>query len=475
MRPLFLIALLALIVFFQINGEKIPHDDGAFGDGVFYRSVGQTFLENIEAQGYNLVQLTRILPFALLNLSFSAFHIVKDVDGMRNGMIIWQLVYLAISIYWYFRICKKIRAKPPLFTLGFILLFFNFHWTKDLWYHPFSPDGAAFALGMGQANYFLRYEKFKLGMVSVLGIFVSPLLVFSGLLMLFLPGDKLISYQGTRPKSGFPLIFALGLPLLFAGLGWGLWGWGQETILEQLARILAILSLAPLSIWIAQHNSIDIKQSLTLLKKKTKPDRLNKALMVLAGTLLILVLLSGQNETLGLRQLLSDMGSGTLRLPLDFLLGFIVQWGLALLFTGLYLNRFSEELGKLGWAAVISIWMGMALLPFFSSATLAAWIPLWIIILLKGLKRYRWNNKDLALIGAYGLILSLAWLPLNSAELAAWLAQPEFDSSWAIQKFAIHSKTYRALLPTLIILLLVTLLSSLIYLRKKRYQRVMSM
>ncbi|NVK53909.1 MAG: hypothetical protein HWD85_13320 [Flavobacteriaceae bacterium] len=431
-------------------------------------------MESIEVQGYNLVQLTRILPFALLNLSFSALHIVKDNDGMRNGMILWQLVYLAISVYWYFRICKKIRAKTPLMTLGFILLFFNFTWLKEFWYHPFSPDGAAFALGMGQANYFLRYEKFKLGMVSILGAFVSPLLVISGMLMLFLPGDKLVPYVGERPKSAFPLLFAVGLPILLAIAGWGLWGWGSRDIWAQVAHVISLLALAPLSIWIAQRNTIDWEQSLTMLKKRTKPNRLNKGIMVLMGILLVLILLSGQNESLGIIQMLQDIGRGSFRFPLDFLLGLVLQWGLVLLFTGMYLHRFTEQLGRQGWAAVATIWVGMAIIPFFTASTLAAWIPLWVIILLKGLKRYRWHTKDLILIGCYGLLLSLAWLQVNSPELIEWLTQPARTTNLQIQKWAVHLPEYRSFWAYLIGTVLLLGVTGLLYLRKGRYQRMMT-
>lgn len=476
MRQLFLIALLALIVFFQINGEKIPVNDGAFGDGVFYREVGQTFLESIEEQGYNLVQLTRILPFAILNLSFSTFHIVKDFDGMRNGMIIWQVVFLALSVYWYFRICSKLRLKVPVMTLGFILLFFNFTWLKEFWYHPFSPDGAAFALGMGQANYYLRYEKFKLGLVSILGVFVSPLLLISGMLMLFLPGDRLVLYPDTRPKSAVPLVIALIIPLILAALGWGLWGWRTAPWHTQITYAFALLALIPLSIAVAVQNPIDWEASQTMLKKRTKVQKLNKGIMGLAGILMILILLSGNNDPLGIGILVRQMGEGIFRFPLDFILGFGLQWGLGILLTALYLNRFAEELGKQGWAPVITILLGMVLLPFFSPLTLAAWVPLWIVILLKGIKRYRWGNKDLIIQGTIALLLSFFWLKINSPQLAVWLANSGLtdSTSFEIQKLAIHWEAFRSWSSYLICLFAFGVISYFLQLRRKRYQRVLA-
>lgn len=467
-----MIGFVALLVFFQISGEKIPSNEGAYGDGVFYRSVGQTFLENIEQQGYNLVQLTRMLPFALLNLSFSAFHVVKDYEGMRNGMIIWQVVFLALSMYWYFRICKKIRAKTPVMTLGFIFLFFNFTWLKEFWYHPFSPDGLAFALGMGQTNYFLRYEKFKVGMLSVLGAFVSPLLIISGLLMLFLPGDKLLFYPGTRPKSAFPLLLGIFLPLIFATLGWGIWNWGSFSIPVQIGHGLSLVALIPICIWIARRNPIDWEGSFAILKKRVRNDKLSKGMMALAGLVLVLVLLSGNNDELGVFQLLKDWGVATFRFPLDFYQGLVVQWGIGMVLTVLYLRRFVEELGKQGWAAVYILWFFLAIMPFFSALSLASWIPLWMVILVKALKRYHWGQKDMILMGVFALILSLFWLPINSPDLEAWLSGTS-EGSFIVQKWAVHSESGRNFWSFLLTVIMSLLVGGVIYFRKSRYRRVM--
>lgn len=49
LRNLFLISFLAILVFFQINGEKVPVNEGAIDNGIFYRTVGQTFIESMDA------------------------------------------------------------------------------------------------------------------------------------------------------------------------------------------------------------------------------------------------------------------------------------------------------------------------------------------------------------------------------------------------------------------------------------------
>ncbi|SDC83374.1 hypothetical protein SAMN04488104_100740 [Algoriphagus faecimaris] len=476
MRPLLLISILALIVFFQINGEKIPANEGAYGDGVFYREVGRNFLDDMEESGYNLVQLTRILPFGLLNLSFSAFHIVKDNQGLQNGMIIWQVIYLGIALYWYFRISKKLRLKPAIFTLGFILLFANYAWLKSLWYHPFSPDGMAFALGMGQVNYFLRYEKFKLGMVSILGTFVSPLLLISGLLMLFLPGDKLPLHEGERPKSLFPAALALALPVLFALLGWGLGAWWTEDLISQIFHLVALAFIPFLVIYAAKKSSIDWDLAIQQFKKRTKSDRISKGVMALVGILLLLILLSGKNETLGLLSLARESARGMFRFPGDFILSNSLHWGLIGVLTLLYLYRFLQEMGKLGWSVVLIFALGLLFSLFFKATTFAAWIPLWAIILIKGMKRYRWSVKDQMLLGIVALVFSLFWLSINTDELALYLGGEggsDLISEWAVQKWAMHQHGLISFGTYALLALAFGLFTLSFYWRKKRYLRQM--
>lgn len=429
----------------------------------------------MENSGYNLVQLTRILPFALLNLSFSALHIVKDNEGLQHGMIIWQLVFLGISIYWYFRIVKKIRLKPAPATLGFILLFLNYAWLKNVWYHPFTPDMMAFALGMGQANYFLRYEKFKLGMVSILGAFVSPLLLISGLLMLFLPGDKLPLYEGHRPKNILPAIVALILPLFFAILGWTIWSWGSQSWLAQLFHGLALIAIPALIVWAAKKNTVNWSLAIAQLKKRSRSDRLSKGIMALAGILLILIMLSGENESLGVLRFVKELGNGALRFPGDLIIHSILFWGLPALFTLIHLSRFFQEAGKLGWSAVGIMGLGLVFLMFLKPTALAAWIPLWVVIILKAIKRYRWESKDLFLNGALALMISMVWLPINSPALTRYLAgNPEISlHSFAVQRFAIH---YPQLISLGSLAILGTLISGILYVmtwRRKRYLRQM--
>ncbi|UZD23946.1 hypothetical protein [Algoriphagus halophytocola] len=475
MRQIFLISFLAILVFLQINGEKIPVNEGAYGDGVFYRDVGRFFLDDIEESGYNLVQLTRILPFALLNLSFSTFHIVKDNEGLQNGMIIWQVIYLALALYWYFRIAKKLRLKTAISTIGFILMFFNYAWLKSVWYHPFSPDLFAFALGMGQVNYFLRYEKFKLGMVSILGAFVSPLLLLSGLLMLFLPGEKLPEYETERPKSLIPALLSLFVPLFIAGIGWGVWGWGEQTWTAQLSHAIALLAIPFLFVYGAKQNPIRWNLAWSQLKKRTKTDRLSKGIMGLAGIVLILVMLSGKNESLGLIRFLQEMGTGNFRFPLDFILVNTVHWGLPALLTLVFLHRFYQEMGKLGWAVVIILIVGLVFSVFFKITALAPWIPLWLVVLTKSFRRYRWGKKDLLMLSGISLITSLAWLPQNTEELLAFLERNDSSllNSWALQKWALHIPEYTALWAYLLVFLLSAMLGYFFYLRRKRYMRQM--
>ena len=89
----------------------------------------------------------------------------------------------------------------------------NFAVLKDPWYNPFSTDLPTMMLAIGQANYFIKINRQKLFLVSIVAGFVWPTMMITGLLLLFLPSEPLLLYTEERPKSVFPVVvssFLLG-------------------------------------------------------------------------------------------------------------------------------------------------------------------------------------------------------------------------------------------------------------------------
>ena len=147
----------------------MPVNDGAMGDGVFFREVAGSFLDTIEDESYNIVQIQRLLPFAMVNMVFSLFGFDHEYDSLMSGMLIFHFLMLIPGIYWFFSLTKKMRLRSSLTFLGFILLFVNFAILKETWYNPFSTDFTALILGIGQVNYFVKHERQKLFLVSIIG------------------------------------------------------------------------------------------------------------------------------------------------------------------------------------------------------------------------------------------------------------------------------------------------------------------
>jgi hypothetical protein len=101
------------------------------------------------------------------------------------------------------------------------LFFANFAVLKNPWYDPFSTDLPTLVLGIGQANYFIKGNRQKLFLISILAGFVWPTMMLTGLLLIFLPSDQLPIYPKEDPKSFFPVLVSLvlfGILLLFSFL-----------------------------------------------------------------------------------------------------------------------------------------------------------------------------------------------------------------------------------------------------------------
>jgi len=291
---------------------------------------------------------------------------------------------------------------------------------------------------------------------------------------MFLPGDKLPAYAGERPKSAFPVVLSILTMLAVGTAGWFIWSWSANSLLDQLMHGAAILILPVFIIYVAVHNNLDWELGIVQLKKRAKVERLSKGIMGLMGIILILVLLSGNNSGLGVFSFIRESGAGALRFPGDFIISSSLQWGLPFLFTLVYMQRFIQEMGKMGWAVCLIILIAVIVLPFLKPSALAAWIPIWVVILIKALKRYRWENKDLMLDGAIALFISLAWLGINSELLLTYLGtgDSELLSSFAVQKWVLHQPALISYPVWCISALVLGLLGAYFYFRRKRYQRI---
>jgi hypothetical protein len=412
MPRILVIALLLGIVLFQIPGEKVPVNEGTYGHGIFFRQVAIEFVDVIDKDSYNIWQLQHIMPFALVHVVYVLFGLELEPTPLMSGMLILNLVFLGLGVYWFFRIMKKLHFEGPMEALAFVLLFFNFFVLKEIWYHPFGTEMAALMICLGQVNYFIRYEKNKLFLVSFVGAFVSPFLLPIGLLLMILPGDKLVIHPAEKPKSLVPfLVLSLfGLGMLTLGF---LSNRFSVNLGESFSFLISLIAMGAFIYWVTLKSPIHWTPSWKLIEKKLNMDRI---LIFFGGLLVVsflLWLLSGSNSNVSLRQLGGNFVGSILRFPFDFLTGHLMFFGMIIPFALLMMQRLLKETALLGIGFTLAMCLLMVFAMHPNSSTLVPFIPFLFLGLMKALRRYRILWKDVLKIGLLNLLLSMFWVRLN--------------------------------------------------------------
>ncbi|RPA68408.1 hypothetical protein EF405_12150 [Cyclobacteriaceae bacterium YHN15] len=469
MPRIILISILLLIILFQIRGERVPIHEGTMGNGIFFRQVAIEFVDVIDADSYNIWQLQHILPFALVHVVYVVFGLDLEPAPLMSGMILANLLFLALAIFWFFEIMRKIRASDTLEILAFILLFFNFAILKEIWYNPFSTDMAALMIGLAQVNYFIRYEKSKLFLVSFVGAFISPFLLPIGLLLLVFPGDKLELYGEEKPKSAFPPL-AITLFILVT-VGIGIWtgrlnqGWKEVVFFT-----VSLISMSVFLYWMMMQNQVDWSKNWHNLGKKLKMEKLLPFFGGLIAFTLLLWLLSGSNSNVSLRTLTIAFLSNILIHPFDFLTGHLMYYGLLVPFALVFMLRVTKESGLLGIGFSLAM-IGMLLFALHpDSSTLMPFIPVLFFAVVKAVRRYRLKRKDLFIVGLFNLLHSMWWVRLNMPGMKEALLLGETEG-FPAQRYWMHFGNEQSLAVAVVVFLIFVAVMLVLDRGRRRYVR----
>lgn len=434
-----LIASLFAVIVFQMVGEKVPVNDGAMGDGLFYRSIAADFLGKIENESYNVFQLQRVMPFAVLNVTYSVFEWVKSHEGLLRGIVIFNFLMLALGVYWYFALAKKLHLRDNMTVLGFLLLFVNFAVLKDMWYNPFHPGFTAMMLGIGQVNYFVRVERQRLFLLSLVAGFVWPSMFLTGLFLMFMPSEKLLVHEKGRPKSLYPFLVCGGILLVILISGFFV-GRLADLGLDLFLYILSILALLIYFFAFLIKNPIQWLNSLRLLTNKTKGGKLQIFWMSIAAFFLIIFLLSGSNANIYFLAVAENYFKEILRFPLDFLVGHTLYFGFLVPLAMVFFPRMMKEMANLGMGFSMACTFMFIFILHPEPQFLMPFFPLLGLLVLKAVKRYRILTKDLLVIGGANILLSATWLPLNVHGMAEALQGADVGllSKFPAQRYWMH-------------------------------------
>lgn len=469
MHRLLLIILLFGIVLFQFpRGQGSIHSDTS-KQAAFYMQVAVEFSEVIENESYNVLELTQVLPFALLNLIYKFLGLRLQTSALTSGMLILNFLFLVLGVHWFFRIIRHFDFGTTLEVLLFVLTFFNFFVLKTVWNQPFTNDLAAFAWSLGLMHFFISDQKQKLLLLTLTGTFISPILPLIGLCLMVFPEERLVLKEGPK-RPGF--LFASLSILFFVFLIWMIWL--TERFSSDLSGIMGMLmSIGVLLLGfyqLAKRWPIDWTKS--LVSKRINRPLKSMAIFFLGigGTLILLLLLSGDNSQVSLKGLAQGYGKGVLSFPFDFLIHHTLFYGLMVPLTLIFARKVLRAAALTGFGTTVLMGFMLFFAIYPDPKMLVPFLGPLVFVLMRAVSSYKVKWKDIWKISLLNLILTLfGWLlqPFVHGDSLSGQPVTQFLSRYDLLFFSAYQDVLMMALLLSVFILLLFLLDK----GKKRYIR----
>ena len=204
-------ALLGMLLMVAVVGlasilwcVKNPASGGFGQDGRFYGPVAQT----LDAGSLDAYHFSRVLPSFAVHAGLVALRQPMDVAHIVVGFGVLDLLALLTACLLYALVAEELAMSLSAFWLGFLALFANFTMLKFVWYTPVMTDAVAAALAMGMLLCYLKKRPVLLLLVTLLGAFTWPILIYAGCFLLVFPCKPVEEEKTAAPRwmaAGFAL------------------------------------------------------------------------------------------------------------------------------------------------------------------------------------------------------------------------------------------------------------------------------
>ena len=436
-------------------GEKVAREDGAGWDGVTYREMARSAVEDIPDRAYSAYQLQRVAPFALINWAYRAFSLPLDNDSLMYGMVLLQLLAMGCAIWIYFKISDRLSLSVAAELLGFALLFYNYPCLKYVEYYPFLTDIFAYQISLLFFYFFLTGRRVWLLLSALVGAFVWPTLFGIGITLALLPAipfdlssDKPLSKAGKWFLRLLRIGALAGIPVLLGAIYYMAVVGKKHASLKDLfwctdygSPLLLVLSLLATSLFLFELTRsfrFDIKELAEKVKKEITP----RVLISLLGVFLIPKLLIGwlDNGDTGwdFPHMLLQTVLRSVTAPGVFLVNHFVFYGLIPVFLILYWRPFVRAVSRYGMA----YWLILAEFIFLSvnseSRYLIYLLPFIALPLLQILDREKWLAEIVVPVALFSLLKSMFWFPINVEGISESFLAGNYGAFPAQRYFMMH-------------------------------------
>ena len=233
--------VLLILVTVSFIGEKIPINNEAGYDGIFYYNVAQNFSSDFWTTGYDPFRIFRIFPFFLINLFFETFNIEPTHANLMHSIQVLHFFNLAIQLVFFFKLVRLNAWKQTTSAIIFGCYFFNYFVLKNCGYENFLTDSFANTIFLVSYYYLLREKFIRAISISFLGILTWPTLTYTIWLLYFFKDP--FAQNAPRIKLHTGKTLAIAFPLMSVGAVAMLYLMHKQPLLESMLFTQASIPL----------------------------------------------------------------------------------------------------------------------------------------------------------------------------------------------------------------------------------------
>ncbi|SEF98743.1 hypothetical protein SAMN05444001_11146 [Parabacteroides chinchillae] len=425
--------LMSIVLYSIIWGEKVPLNDGAGWDGSIFRNMASSFWDS-PVGVYNSYSIQRIFPFVLINLVYICFNIPIDNASLMLGMHITNVLFLALGIYFFFRISDFYKYSVKVEIIAFVSLFFNVQTLKFIGYMPFITDYVAVNLAIVLFYYFLTKQDFKMLIVGSIGAFNYPTYLLITLCLYVLPR---VSFDISNPimdmkykrymmfvKSFFVywLIPILVLIVYYTNVysvgSVGLIHFCDRTYTPLIHEYMLIISCL-CTMWyiyrMLKPINFNIRDFFNLFLINIKLKRILTGLLVFLVIKLLISFLADPNAIPYYKWdvFAKNLVQGQARLPFLYIETRLMYWGLIYLLIILNWGRLCKVLGNYGFGYIALTFLMMIFSVDVESRRSFNLLPFILFPLCEIFNNTQFRKTEIVAYVFISLLFSMFWFNIN--------------------------------------------------------------
>jgi len=338
-----------------LRGESVPVNDTFIYDGRFYGPMAQT----LDLRAFDSYHFSRMLPSMAVHAGLVAFGQPLDRRHIVPAFQLLNLGALLLACLLYGWIGDEIGMSEAAFWLGFIAIFVNNIHLKVIWYNPVVTDGVAASLSLAMLLCFLKGKEWWLILVTLLGAFTWPTLIYAGGFLLAFPRRPVETRETALPRwlaAGFAgLVAVLSMVFLLRA--------SRSGLLERMPHVHGAIVLdLILCVLYAYAATAGLLRGISGsgIWKAFSPRRATVAVgLWIAVSIPAWLWANHALYAVGLDRTLYQTLLRAMLHPLGFLIAHPESFGPAILLLYLYWNPFARIVQRYGIGLTLVMWMGI--------------------------------------------------------------------------------------------------------------------